>query len=268
MKQYLDLLRHVMEKGIDRPDRTGTGTRSVFGYQIRFDLREGFPLVTTKKVNIKAVIHELLWFLRGETNIKSLNAVGVHIWDEWADKDGELGPVYGKQWRHWEHSDCDGSHIDQIKRVLEEIAKTPYSRRIIVSAWNPSQVDEMALPPCHTLFQFYVSKDGGLSCHLYARSIDSFLGLPFNIASYALLTKMFAHVCHLYAKELIISFGDVHIYRNHFEQVKEQLSRTPRPLPELIIHAKEVPLCDGFTYEDFELIGYNPWPAIKGEISV
>jgi len=167
MKQYLDLLRHVMEKGIDRPDRTGTGTRSVFGYQIRFDLREGFPLVTTKKVNIKAVIHELLWFLRGETNIKSLNAVGVHIWDEWADKDGELGPVYGKQWRHWEHSDCDGSHIDQIKRVLEEIAKTPYSRRIIVSAWNPSQVDEMALPPCHTLFQFYVSKDGGLSCHLF-----------------------------------------------------------------------------------------------------
>ena len=283
MKQYLDLLAKIYADGEDRPDRTGTGTRSLFGQQIRMDLAAGFPLLTTKKVNFKAVVHELLWFLRGETNIKSLNAVGVHIWDEWADENGELGPVYGKQWRQWEAWNYFGNPkdspkefelepIDQIACVVKSIKENPYSRRHIVSAWNPAEVNKMALPPCHTMFQFYVSVSGRLSCHLYARSIDAFLGLPFNIASYALLTRIVAFLTECSIGDLVISFGDVHIYKNHFDQVNIQLSRKPRRLPVLFVNPLRdggtMPAIDQFRIEDFQLNDYDPWPAIKAEISV
>lgn len=264
MKQYLGLLRHIMEHGTDKSDRTGTGTRSVFGYQMRFDLAEGFPLVTTKKLHLKSIIYELLWFLHGDTNVGYLREHGVRIWDEWADKDGNLGPVYGAQWRHWPAP--DGRTIDQIKEVLDQIKNTPDSRRMIVSAWNVGQLDLMALMPCHALFQFYVA-DGKLSCQLYQRSADTFLGVPFNIASYALLTLMIAQVCGLKPGEFVHSFGDVHIYRNHFDQVQLQLSREPRPLPVMKINP-EVKDLFSFRYEDFTLEGYDPHPHIKGEVSV
>lgn len=253
-----------MEHGTDKSDRTGTGTRSVFGYQMRFDLSEGFPLVTTKKLHLKSIIYELLWFLRGDTNIGYLHEHGVRIWDEWADKDGNLGPVYGAQWRHWLAP--DGRSIDQIIEVLNQIKNNPDSRRMIVSAWNVGQLDRMALMPCHALFQFYVA-DGKLSCQLYQRSADTFLGVPFNIASYALLTLMIAQVCGLKPGEFVHSFGDVHIYRNHFDQVQLQLSREPRPLPVMKINP-EVKDLFSFQYEDFELEGYDPHPHIKGEVSV
>lgn len=253
-----------MEHGTDKSDRTGTGTRSVFGYQMRFDLSEGFPLVTTKKLHLKSIIYELLWFLRGDTNIGYLREHGVRIWDEWADKDGNLGPVYGAQWRHWPAP--DGRTIDQIKEVLDQIKNTPDSRRMIVSAWNVGQLDQMALMPCHALFQFYVA-DGKLSCQLYQRSADTFLGVPFNIASYALLTLMVAQVCGLKPGEFVHSFGDVHIYRNHFDQVQLQLSREPRPLPVMKINP-DVKDLFSFRYEDFTLEGYDPHPHIKGEVSV
>ena len=233
MKQYLDLLSHVMENGVDRSDRTGTGTRGVFGYQMRFDLAAGFPMLTTKKLHIKSIVHELIWFMSGYTNIKYLKDNGVRIWDEWADADGELGPVYGKQWRAWETA--DGRVIDQLSNVIEGIKTNPYSRRHIVSAWNPADVDEMALPPCHCLFQFHVA-DGKLSCQLYQRSADIFLGVPFNIASYALLTYMMAQECGLEVGDFVHSFGDVHIYSNHFEQVKKQLAREPRALPKITLN--------------------------------
>ena len=253
-----------MEHGTDKSDRTGTGTRSVFGYQMRFDLSEGFPLVTTKKLHLKSIIYELLWFLRGDTNIGYLHEHGVRIWDEWADKDGNLGPVYGAQWRHWPAP--DGRSIDQIIEVLNQIKNNPDSRRMIVSAWNVGQLDRMALMPCHALFQFYVA-DGKLSCQLYQRSADTFLGVPFNIASYALLTLMIAQVCGLKPGEFVHSFGDVHIYRNHFDQVQLQLSREPRPLPVMKINP-EVKDLFSFQYEDFSLEGYDPHPHIKGEVSV
>ncbi len=264
MKQYLGLLRHIMEHGTDKSDRTGTGTRSVFGYQMRFDLSEGFPLVTTKKLHLKSIIYELLWFLRGDTNIGYLREHGVRIWDEWADRDGNLGPVYGAQWRHWLAP--DGRTIDQIKEVLDQIKNNPDSRRMIVSAWNVGQLNQMALMPCHALFQFYVA-DGKLSCQLYQRSADTFLGVPFNIASYALLTLMIAQVCGLKPGEFVHSFGDVHIYRNHFDQVQLQLSREPRPLPVMKINP-DVKDLFSFRYEDFTLEGYDPHPHIKGEVSV
>ena len=264
MKQYLDLLKHIKENGHDKGDRTGTGTRSVFGYQMRFDLKEGFPLLTTKKMYLKGIIYELLWFLMGDTNIQYLVDNNVHIWDEWADEFGNLGPVYGKQWRSWE---CpDGRFIDQITDLINQIKKNPNSRRLLVVAWNPADVDKMALPPCHCLFQFYVV-DGKLSCQLYQRSADVFLGVPFNIASYALLTMMIAQVCDLEPGEFIHTFGDVHIYNNLKEQVDEQLSREPRPLPKMIINP-EVKDIFAFKYEDFKLVGYDPWPAIKGQVSV
>lgn len=253
-----------MEHGTDKSDRTGTGTRSVFGYQMRFDLSEGFPLVTTKKLHLKSIIYELLWFLRGDTNIGYLHEHGVRIWDEWADKDGNLGPVYGAQWRHWPAP--NGRTIDQIKEVLDQIKNNPDSRRMIVSAWNVGQLDQMALMPCHALFQFYVA-EGKLSCQLYQRSADTFLGVPFNIASYALLTLMVAQVCGLKPGEFVHSFGDVHIYRNHFDQVQLQLSREPRPLPIMKINP-EVKDLFSFRYEDFTLEGYDPHPHIKGEVSV
>lgn len=264
MKAYLDLLRHVMENGAQKSDRTGTGTVSVFGYQMRFDLSKGFPLVTTKKVHTKSIIHELLWFLKGDTNIKYLKDNGVSIWDEWANADGNLGPVYGYQWRSW--PDNNGGHIDQIKQIIETLRKNPDSRRIIVSAWNVAQIDEMALAPCHTMFQFYVA-DGKLSCQLYQRSADLFLGVPFNIASYALLTMMIAQVCDLEAGEFIHTFGDAHIYNNHFEQVNLQLSREPRPLPKMIINPEVKDIFD-FKYEDFKLENYDPYPAIKAPVAV
>jgi thymidylate synthase len=264
MKKYLDLCRHILETGVDRPDRTGTGTRGVFGYQIRFDLQEGFPLLTTKKLNIKAIIHELLWFLRGESNIKSLNEAGVHIWDEWADENGDLGPVYGHQWRSW--PDYDGGAIDQIQILIDGIKNNPYSRRHIISAWNVAEVNKMALAPCHCLFQFFVA-NGTLSCQLYQRSCDVFLGVPFNIASYALLTMMIAQVCNLKPAEFVHTFGDVHIYMNHFDQVKLQLTREPRMLPKMIINPS-VKDINGFAFEDFKLEGYDPHPAIRGAISV
>lgn len=264
MKQYLDMLRHIMENGVDKGDRTGTGTRSVFGYQARFDLSEGFPLLTTKKLHLKSIIHELLWFLQGDTNIKYLVDNGVSIWNEWADEKGELGPVYGHQWRSWPTP--DGGHIDQITDIIKTIKNNPNSRRIIVSAWNVADVDNMALPPCHCLFQFYVA-NGKLSCQLYQRSCDTFLGVPFNIASYALLTMMVAQVCDLEPGDFIHTYGDLHIYSNHFEQVKEQLSREPRALPKMKINP-EVKDIFGFKYEDFELIGYEPHPAIKAPIAV
>ena len=264
MKQYLDLLQHILDHGTDKSDRTGTGTRSVFGYQMRFDLSEGFPLVTTKKLHLKSIIYELLWFLRGETNIGYLHEHNVRIWDEWADPDGNLGPVYGAQWRHWVAP--DGRIIDQISEVLRQIRTTPDSRRMIVSAWNVGQVDLMALMPCHALFQFYVA-DGKLSCQLYQRSADMFLGVPFNIASYALLTLMIAQVTGLKPGEFIHSLGDAHIYRNHFDQVRLQLTRQPRPLPVMKLNPQVTDLFD-FRYEDFTLEGYDPYPHIKGEVSV
>lgn len=264
MKQYQDLLRHILANGREKHDRTGTGTISTFGYQTRYNLRDGFPLVTTKKVHTKSVIHELLWFLRGDTNIRYLKENGVSIWDEWADAEGNLGPVYGKQWRSWQTA--DGRTVDQISQVLETIRKNPDSRRLMVSAWNPGDVEKMALPPCHCLFQFYVS-EGELSCQLYQRSADAFLGVPFNIASYALLVLMMAQVTGLKAGEFVHTFGDLHIYLNHLEQVKLQLSREPRPLPKMLINPAAKDLF-AFKYEDFTLEGYDPHPAIKAQVAV
>ena len=264
MKQYLDLLRHVMDHGSDRGDRTGTGTRGVFGYQMRFDLADGFPVTTTKKLHLKSIIHELLWFLKGETNIGYLKANGVSIWDEWADENGDLGPVYGAQWRSW--PDGQGGTIDQIAKVVDQIRTNPNSRRLIVSAWNPAEVDRMALPPCHCLFQFYVS-EGKLSCQLYQRSADIFLGVPFNIASYALLTMMVAQVTGLRPGEFIHTLGDAHLYANHFMQAQLQLTRQPRPLPTMWINPAVTDIF-GFTYEDFRLDGYEADPSIKAPIAV
>ena len=264
MKQYLDLVRHVMEHGVDKEDRTGTGTRSVFGYQLRCNLADGFPLLTTKKVHLKSIIYELLWFLRGDTNVRWLQEHGVRIWNEWADENGDLGPVYGSQWRAW--PDGQGGTIDQIAQVIDQIKNTPDSRRIMVSAWNVAEVPTMKLPPCHSLFQFYVA-EGKLSLQLYQRSADLFLGVPFNIASYALLLMMVAHVTGLEPGEFVHTFGDAHIYRNHFDQIKEQLSREPRPLPRMVLNP-EVKSIDDYKYEDFTLEGYDSWPAIKGVVSV
>ena len=264
MQQYHDLMRHVLEHGNDKGDRTGTGTRSVFGYQMRFDLSEGFPVLTTKKLHLRSIIHELLWFLQGDTIIRYLKENGVSIWDEWADEEGNLGPVYGYQWRSWPAP--DGRHIDQIATVVEQIKTNPNSRRMIVSAWNPALVDDMALPPCHAMFQFYVA-DGKLSCQLYQRSADIFLGVPFNIASYALLTMMVAQVCGLQAGEFIHTLGDAHLYSNHFEQARLQLSRTPKTLPTMHINP-EVKDLFGFKFEDFELLGYDPDPHIKAAVAV
>ena len=263
-EQYLDLLRLILATGVDRGDRTGTGTRSIFGHQMRFDLGAGFPLLTTKKVHLKSIIYELLWFLRGETNVRWLQERGVTIWDEWADAEGELGPVYGSQWRSW--PDGKGGTIDQIANVVHSLRSKPESRRHIVTAWNPAEVDEMALPPCHCLFQFYVA-EGRLSCQLYQRSADVFLGVPFNIASYALLTMMVAQVTGLAPGEFVHSFGDVHLYANHFEQAKLQLTRAPRPLPRMTLNPERQSIFD-FTYEDFTLTGYDPHPGIKAAIAV
>ncbi len=264
MQQYHDLMRHILDKGVRKEDRTGTGTLSVFGYQMRFDLSEGFPLVTTKKVHLKSIIHELLWFLKGETNVRYLKENGVSIWDEWADADGELGPVYGKQWRSW--GAPDGQTIDQMGDVVRQIKRTPDSRRLIVSAWNVADVSKMALPPCHSLFQFYIA-EGNLSCQLYQRSADVFLGVPFNIASYALLTMMVAQVCDLRPGEFIWTGGDTHLYLNHLEQVERQLSRELRPLPQMRINPAVKDIF-GFSYEDFALENYNPHPAIKAPVAV
>lgn len=264
MKQYLDMMRHVLENGEDKGDRTGTGTRSVFGYQMRFDLQKGFPLVTTKKLHLRSIIYELLWFLNGDTNIKYLKENGVSIWDEWADEHGNLGPVYGEQWRSWKRP--DGTTVDQISNVLEQIKTNPDSRRLMVVAYNPGVADEMALPPCHSLFQFYVA-NGKLSCQLYQRSADIFLGVPFNIASYALLTHMIAEQAGLDVGEFIWSGGDTHLYSNHFEQAKEQLSRDPLPLPTLKIKRKPDSLFD-YTFEDFEIVGYESHPHIKAPVAV
>ena len=264
MKAYHDLLNHILQKGAQKHDRTGTGTISVFGYQMRFDLSEGFPLVTTKKVHLKSIIHELLWFLKGETNIAYLKDNGVSIWDEWADEKGELGPVYGKQWRSWEGA--DGQVIDQVSRLVKEIKKNPDSRRLIISAWNVADLPKMALMPCHTLFQFYVA-NGKLSCQLYQRSADVFLGVPFNIASYALLTLMIAQVCGLEPGDFVHSFGDVHLYNNHIDQAKLQLSRQPFPLPVMKINP-EVNDIFGFSFEDFELQNYQCHPGIKAPVAV
>jgi len=264
MRQYLDLMQHVLDHGTKKSDRTGTGTVSVFGYQMRFDLSQGFPLVTTKKCHMKSIIHELLWFLQGDTNIRYLKENGVSIWDEWADEHGNLGPVYGKQWRSW--ITPDGRTVDQIAEVVDQIKKNPDSRRIIVSAWNVGELDKMALAPCHAFFQFYVA-DGKLSCQLYQRSADIFLGVPFNIASYALLTMMMAQVCGLKTGDFVHTFGDAHLYLNHMEQTHLQLSRAPRPLPTMKINP-EVKEIFGFKYEDFLLEGYNPHPAIKAPVAV
>lgn len=264
MQAYLDLVKHILENGTDKSDRTGTGTRSVFGYQMRFDLSEGFPMVTTKKLHLRSIIHELLWFLKGETNIKYLKENGVSIWDEWADENGELGPVYGKQWRSW--TGADGKTHDQIVDLIQQIKKNPDSRRLIVSAWNVAELPKMALMPCHTLFQFYVA-DGKLSCQLYQRSADVFLGVPFNIASYALLTMMVAKVCDLQLGDFVHTFGDVHLYNNHFEQAQLQLTRTPFPLPKMKINP-DVKDIFGFTFEDFTLEGYQCHPAIKAPVAV
>ncbi len=264
MKQYLDLLQHILDHGTIKSDRTGTGTKSVFGYQMRFDLSEGFPLLTTKKLHLRSIIYELLWFIKGDTNIKYLHDHKVSIWDEWADENGDLGPVYGHQWRSWPAP--DGRTIDQLSQVLDSLKRSPDSRRHIVSAWNPAEVDRMALPPCHTLFQFYVA-DGRLSCQLYQRSADVFLGVPFNIASYALLTMMVAQECGYVPGDFVHTFGDVHIYLNHFDQVHEQLSRTPRELPRMVLNPEVHSVFD-FDYDDFRLEGYDPWPAIKAPVSV
>ena len=264
MRQYLDLLQHIMDNGVQKSDRTGTGTRSVFGYQMRFNLEEGFPLLTTKKLHLKSIIHELLWFLKGDTNVKYLQENGVRIWNEWADENGDLGHIYGYQWRSWPNP--DGTHLDQITQVVHDIKTNPDSRRLIVSAWNAGDIKNMALAPCHALFQFYVV-NGKLSCQLYQRSADTFLGVPFNIASYALLTMMMAQVCGLKPGEFVHTLGDAHVYRNHVEQVKLQLSRTPRALPKMEINPDVKDIFD-FQYEDFQLAGYEPYPHIKGEISV
>ncbi|MBP3288238.1 MAG: thymidylate synthase [Muribaculaceae bacterium] len=264
MKQYLTLLREILDNGVDKSDRTGTGTRSVFGYQMRFNLADGFPLLTTKKVHLKSIIHELLWFLKGDTNVRYLQENGVRIWNEWADENGDLGHIYGYQWRSW--PDYRGGHIDQIKEAVETIKNNPDSRRIIVSAWNVADLDNMNLPPCHAFFQFYVA-GGRLSLQLYQRSADSFLGVPFNIASYALLLLMMAQVTGLEPGDFIHTLGDAHIYNNHFEQVNLQLQRTPRPLPRMVLNP-DVKDIFGFRYEDFRLEGYDPWPAIKGKVSV
>ncbi|HTQ28930.1 MAG TPA: thymidylate synthase, partial [Puia sp.] len=264
MQQYLDLLQHIIDHGTAKTDRTGTGTRSYFGYQMRFDLAKGFPLVTTKKLHLKSIIYELLWFLRGETNIRYLNEHGVSIWDEWADEDGELGPVYGKQWRNWEGP--DGQSVDQVTQLIEQIRKTPDSRRLIVSAWNVADLPKMALMPCHTMFQFYVA-DGRLSCQLYQRSADVFLGVPFNVASYALLTLMVAQVCGLKPGEFIHSFGDVHLYNNHVEQAKLQLTRKPFPLPVMKLNPAVKDIFD-FRFEDFTLENYQSHPSIKAPVAV
>ncbi|MCX5516938.1 thymidylate synthase [Kaistia defluvii] len=264
MRQYLDLMQHVLDHGVRKEDRTGTGTLSVFGYQMRFNLADGFPLVTTKKAHLRSILHELLWFVAGDTNIRYLQENGVSIWDEWADENGDLGPVYGAQWRSWPAP--DGSTIDQLANVIEMIRTKPDSRRLIVSAWNPAQVDDMALPPCHSLFQFYVA-EGRLSCQLYQRSADIFLGVPFNIASYALLTMMVAQVTGLKPGDFVHTFGDAHLYSNHLEQAKLQLSRTPRALPTMKLNP-EVERIEDFRFEDFELVGYDPEPAIKAPIAV
>lgn len=264
MKQYLDMMQHVLDNGTKKEDRTGTGTLSVFGHQMRFDLSKGFPVVTTKKLHLKSIIHELLWFLDGDTNIKYLNDNGVRIWNEWADENGELGPVYGHQWRSWPTQ--DGNTIDQITMLIEQIKNTPDSRRLIVSAWNVGEVSKMALPPCHTLFQFYVA-EGKLSCQLYQRSADIFLGVPFNIASYALLTMMIAQVCDLKVGDFVHTFGDAHLYTNHLDQAKLQLSRTPKPLPTMNINPDVKSIFD-FKFEDFELVNYVADPTIKAPIAV
>ncbi len=264
MKQYLDLLQHVLDHGTIKHDRTGTGTKSVFGYQLRCDLSAGFPLLTTKKVHLKSIIYELLWFLKGDTNVRYLQEHGVRIWNEWADENGDLGPVYGHQWRSW--PDYHGGSIDQISQVIDQIKKTPDSRRIMVSAWNVADVPTMKLPPCHSLFQFYVA-NGKLSLQLYQRSADLFLGVPFNIASYALLCMMVAHVTGLEPGEFIHTFGDAHIYLNHMDQVHEQLSREPRALPRMVLNPEVKSIFD-YRYEDFTLEGYDPWPLIKGVVSV
>ena len=264
MQQYLHLLQHILQNGTDKSDRTGTGTRSVFGYQMRFDLAEGFPLVTTKKLHLKSIIYELLWFLNGDTNIQYLKENGVRIWDEWADENGDLGPVYGKQWRSWQGK--DGKVVDQISELVQQIKTNPDSRRLIVSAWNVADLPEMKLMPCHCLFQFYVA-NGKLSCQLYQRSADVFLGVPFNIASYALLTLMIAQVCDLEPGEFIHSFGDVHLYNNHFDQAELQLTRTPFALPQMKINAEVKNIFD-FTFEDFELLNYQSHPGIKAPVAV
>ena len=264
MKQYLDLLQHVLDNGIDKSDRTGTGTRSVFGYQMRFNLADGFPVLTTKKLHLKSIIHELLWFLAGDTNIRYLKENGVRIWDEWADENGDLGRVYGAQWRSWRGA--NGETVDQIANVVRQIRQNPDSRRLIVSAWNPAEVDDMALPPCHALFQFYVA-NGKLSCQLYQRSADIFLGVPFNIASYALLTMMMAQVCGLQAGEFVHTLGDAHLYQNHLEQARLQLTREPRALPKMHINP-DVRDIFAFKFDDFTLSDYDPHPHIKAEVSV
>ena len=268
MKQYLDLLKRITTEGIRKEDRTGTGTLSVFGHQMRFDLSEGFPLLTTKKLHLKSIIHELLWFLQGDTNVKYLQDNGVRIWNEWADENGDLGPVYGKQWRAFETLDKNGNRVvvDQIKEVINQIKTHPDSRRLLVCAWHPGQTDDMALPPCHTLFQFYIA-NGKLSLQLYQRSADTFLGVPFNIASYALLLMMVAQVTGYEPGEFVHTTGDTHLYLNHLQQVEEQLSRTPRPLPHMVINP-QVKDIFSFQYDDFHLTDYNPWPHIKAEVSV
>ncbi|GAA4008959.1 thymidylate synthase [Hymenobacter fastidiosus] len=264
MRQYLDLVKHILDHGTQKTDRTGTGTLSIFGHQLRFDLAQGFPLVTTKKVHLKSIIHELLWFLRGDTNVRYLQENGVKIWDEWADANGELGPVYGKQWRSWPRP--DGTHIDQMAEVIRQLKTTPDSRRILVSAWNVAELDQMHLMPCHALFQFYVA-DGKLSCQLYQRSADVFLGVPFNIASYALLTLMVAQVTGLRPGEFIWTGGDTHLYSNHLEQARLQLTRELRPLPQMRLNPAVQDIF-GFRYEDFRLENYDPWPAIKAPVAV
>ncbi|MFI8713504.1 thymidylate synthase [Brevibacillus brevis] len=264
MKQYLDLCQRILDEGVTKEDRTGTGTTSVFGHQMRFDLSEGFPMVTTKKLHMKSIIHELLWFLSGETNVRYLQENGVRIWNEWADENGDLGPVYGSQWRSF--TGRDGKTVDQIQWVIDEIKRNPDSRRLIVSAWNPAELDKMALPPCHLLFQFYVA-NGKLSCQLYQRSGDTFLGVPFNIASYALLTHMVAHVTGLEVGDFVHTIGDAHLYLNHIEQVKLQLTREPKPLPKLVLNPDVTSIFD-FKYEDIEIVGYESHPHIKGEVAV
>jgi thymidylate synthase len=264
MRQYLDLLQRIFDRGIEKEDRTGTGTISVFGYQMRFDLQQGFPILTTKKLHLKSIIYELLWFLQGGTNVGYLQEHGVHIWDEWADENGELGPVYGRQWRSW--TGADGKTTDQISSVIQQIRVNPESRRLMVNAWNVGEIEKMALPPCHVLFQFYVA-GGRLSCQLYQRSADVFLGVPFNIASYALLTQMVAHVCDLQVGEFVHTFGDVHLYKNHIEQARLQLTRLPYPLPRMRINPSAKSIFD-FDYQDFELLDYQAHPPIKADISV